>query len=445
MPTKYGSSEPNRVKHSEQHASVECVVGGTPIETNKYIQSFQLVEKAQGSYEAEFVFFDYEWDVLEEFLLRKGMGTPVDFRFGFRDRQSQWFRMLLADYTPSFSNQGVVLTVPLKDGASLANKKTRSMGYSVDRFPTISSIVEWICEQNNWPMIVEPTKPHQNPITQDNMADTHLLMHKLKDQAVNLKGIGGYVCYFEAGGAQSSNPLGILHFHTPTYPKATKQEIYKTYNFAKELDGEVLEFTPKDNTSVVCMAGGKDANYECFDPRTKRRTTERRRTKDFEGRPMIGEGSVAEPTDEPGMVNRWVTRPFDNPDELKRYAESRWAMFNNTTFTATLKLLGDPFISPLMFVRVNVIMRNGKIHDRWSGRYLVNSATHEIEAGRFTTTLELLRESAGKTDGGGELSGSIPSHAAGGGNVKLEGGKYAFARETSTVTSDEVSKGVKQA
>jgi hypothetical protein len=442
MPTKYGSSEPNRPKQSDLHATVECIIGGTPVQTNKYLQSFTTKSKLVGSHEAEFVFFDYEWDVLEEFLLRKGQNTPVEFRYGFRTRMSPWINLKLVDYIPSFSNQGVTITVPLKDVAFTANKKTRDKGYPVDAFPRISTIVQWVCEQNGWAYLIEPTKPHKNPITQSGQPDTQFLTHKLKEAAVNEKGVGGYVCYFEAGGRQDANPEGTLHFHTPTYPLATKQGIYKEYNFAKELDGEVLEFTPKDNTSVLCMAGGKNANYETFDPRTKKRNVIERKMTDFKGRPMIGEGYVTEPTDIPDAPNRWITRPFENPEDLKRYAEARWSAFNIGTFGATLKLLGDPFITPLMYVRVNVIMRNGKKHDRWSGRYLVQEVEHEISPGSFTTTCTLLRESAGKIENAAKSD--QPTRAGGGGSVKLQGGKYAFARDTNPDSVSKVEKPVTQ-
>lgn len=436
MPTKFGSAEPNRPKQSDLHATVECIVGGTPIETNRYLQSFSLTQKVHGSYECSFVFYDQQWDVLEDLLLRKGMGTPVDFRFGFRSKMSPWIRMVLNDYTPSFSNQGVTLTVPLTDAAQLANKKTRTKGYDVDEFPRISDIVRWICVENRWPFIIEPTSPHQNPITQDHKPDTHFIMHKLREQAVNETGIGGYQCYFEAGGKNSPEPTGRLHFHTVNFIMQTKGEVYKTYNFAKELDGDVIEFTPQDNTAVICMAGGKNADYECFDPRTKNRVKVERKLYDFKGRPIVGGGVVTEPTDDPGIVNRWVTRPFENPDELRRYAEARWAAFNQVTFSATLKVLGDPWLEPNTYVRVNVIKSDGQVHSRWSGRYLIKSVEHNIEAGSFTSTCELQRESAGELDNG--------TTTQTGGDVKLIGGKPVQTRDQTTDEQERANNTVRR-
>jgi len=94
-----------------------------------------------------------------------------------------------------------------------------------------------------------------------------------------------------------------LHFHTPTYVLQTNNAVYKTYNFAKDLDGEVIEFTPEDRSVTLAKLGAIDANYECYDPRTGELVTISKRGDNLGRRPVIGLGKQV-------LTSRMHARPI---------------------------------------------------------------------------------------------------------------------------------------
>lgn len=366
---------------------MKIFIGGIQIDVNEYVQELEVEFPTERSAWGRVVFFDKSWSTMEDFLLRQGHSTPVILQFGFNGAFSDPLEFKLGRYTPSFTHAGVILDVELMDGATVANLLARSKGYPLSKYPRISDIILEICTRNRWKAVVEPTKKLVKPmLAQSNIPDNQYAALVLQEQAVNNEGNGGYKCYME--------PPDIFHFHTPAYVLQTKNAVYRTYNYAKELDGEVIEFTPEDHAVELAQLGARDAVYECLDPRTGERSSIRRTSKGTGKAKLVGPGEI-DPIVHGDGINRFLRRPFENPEELKRYAEQRWAMFNQLQFTATLKLLGDPFIKPMRYVVVNVIKEDGNVHERWSGKYLIKKITHNLAPGSFTTTCELQRETVG--------------------------------------------------
>lgn len=78
--------------------------------------------------------------------------------------------------------------------------------------------------------------------------------------------------------------------------------------------------------------------------------------------------------------------------EVERLAADLWLRQSKLSFEAELVILGDPGIRPFTNISVICIMPSGLPHLS-SGVYLVTGVAHQIEGGRFTTTLTLLRNS----------------------------------------------------
>lgn len=384
----------NRPPQSNLFPTVEILINGVPIDVSSYFQELTFTEHTVGSGEGQLQLFDRDWDVLEAFLYDAGANAPVDFRFGFEGRVPDfWFRLLVGIYTPTFrTNQGTILDIELFDSGALLNASvSEDKGYPLDQYPRISDIVAEIAERNGWVPVIEKTKPHTRPFTQDGIPDTQFMLHELLEKARNEQGAGGYHCFIYRNKE--------LHFHTATYQNRQEANVYAVYNVGRDWDGEVLEFSPDDQQVAAAAMGGRDTNFEIMDPKKRRFTVVRKRAGQSE-QAIVGGGKV-DPfryfgnRNKNNVINRWITRPFENPDELETYASHRTAKFQQGQFGATLNIMGDPYIRPLQFVTVNVIKSDGQPHARWSGNFFINEITHNITAGRFTTSLDLTRESMG--------------------------------------------------
>ena len=379
----------NRGQHSDLHATLELAIAGVRIDVNKYVQQFTFKDVSQAAGEGTVVMFDEEWDVLETFLSRVGNVAPIQFRFGFEDHFSQDLEMKMLNYVPTFTQAGVVITLNMLNKSIAANLRAITQAYAPVEglYPRISDIVEEIAKRNKWEYLIEPTKVRSGEaIIQNNVPDTHFMTQELQKLAVNEKGQSGYRVFLDRN--------NVLHFHTPDFVAHNKREVYRTYNFARDIDGEVLEFAPEDKTVMMATVGGYDANFECADQRKKRPVVIEGRAKDKAKDNIIGGGKIW-PVHDGKEFNRWITRPFKSPEELEAYAKYRQTWFAQMTFDATLRILGDPHIRPMDYVVVNVLKKNGEPHKRWSGKYRVNELEHEITSGSFTTTCSLTRQTGG--------------------------------------------------
>jgi hypothetical protein len=220
------------------------------------------------------------------------------------------------------------------------------------------------------------------------MPDLQFIKETLLELSFNLEGNGGFQTYLLRNRE--------LHFHRPQYnndPVGGVREAYRVYTFGRDLEGDVISFAPETNSVAISWLAGEDARFEFVDPRSKRRVSEEehRTTSQSE---VIGPGEYS-PVYPDARITKVINMPFKSKEEFEAYLRWRWATFNIASFSATLTVVGDPFVRPLDIVVVNVVKSDGTIHDRWSGRYLVKGIQHLISAGSFESELRLVRDTSG--------------------------------------------------
>ena len=88
-------------------------------------------------------------------------------------------------------------------------------------------------------------------------------------------------------------------------------------------------------------------------------------------------------------VNYFSGSSYTN-QELERMAANLWLKQTRLAVNGTLSILGDPNIKPMTNISIICIMPSGLPHVT-SGVYLVQTVTHKISGGLFTTELSVLR------------------------------------------------------
>ncbi len=401
----------HRPRQSDLQAVVEGFqVGGESVDLTKHLQGLELERTSHASSKGTLTLYDEEWDALEDLFMERGLHAPVTFRYGWLGNLSPIQHLSLGSYSPAFDHHGVTLTIDLVDSGSAVNLKNRSSSWP----PTtrISDIVLEIAHRNNWGTVVEETKQYPEPITQNNIPDTQFLIRTLHEMAVNNQaGEAGYVCYLEAAiGAQKKD---TLHFHTPGFGQATKGEVARVFNFARDFDGEMLSFEPEDLQLMGASLGSRINKAEQMD--TRKGAVSKIDTRD-EGGLANADGSAqgdgaATKLNGPGkqssihdeeVPHRYTSRAFRTPQEQENYVKHRQMYFANLQFQAAATILGDHSLYPMQIIEINVIKSSGELHKRWSGRYTVRKVVHTIEGGSFMTNLDLMR----RTDGVGTVTAS---------------------------------------
>ena len=398
-------------------AMVELTIGGAALDVTAHLQEFAYEEPGMGASKGQVVLFDYDWDFVDRLLQKVGSQQKVQFRFGFRGHMSTVCTLLLVSYQPAFTPQGATITIDLLDASSVkANMDVQTKAWPSKTYPRISDIVQAIAVRNGWQCVIEPTANHERDFRQSKTTDVQFIKQQLLKQAKNPKGASGYFCNMRG---TSQNSATVLHFHTPTYRLDGKSlDVYRTYSFARDLEGTVLSFTPIDQTLALTAMGGGKTQFESYNQKKKKRVVVKTDPATDPTTQLIGPGSIPKSKAE---LERYISLPLTTEAELKNYAAFRKTYLNVFRAAASMQIIGDPYIHPMDIIRVNIVMRSGLPHPAFSGRWLVKSVSHKITAGSYLTDLELIRDSVG----------------AAADNVKAQGKKVVTKDTPSTLVHED--------
>lgn len=148
-------------------------------------------------------------------LLRQALASPspiLRYRFGVRAAQSikwmPWQPYLIRAHTLSPSGvgsaSGYLLVVQTANEEFALDRQSKTAAHR----GKISAIVRSIAERNQIRAVVVEDTSTEGVYYQTFQGDGEFIRNRLLSRAVNAKGVGGYLFFFQDG---------VLHFHTPSY------------------------------------------------------------------------------------------------------------------------------------------------------------------------------------------------------------------------------------
>jgi hypothetical protein len=425
---------------TDRQVQVDLDIGGQKIETFRYLESFSFDFGSQASWDGKIILFDQDWDYIEALAIQAkaaaGTGAgEVRFRFGWMEESmSEWYLSSLLGYTPTFSQDGATLELNLcKPSIVTSNLENRTASWPANTAP--SFIVEFLAPQirpeyaNAAQRIIEPSKPHPYSVHMNNSKPCNWIQEIFCgfNPLVPVESIKGQAGYKFVEGVHDSTGKPVLRFHTDGYQGAAI--VSREYVFARGQLGQVLNFSVSDLTTFTLAAGaGRDKNIVTDTLQKKQRESGvsddgKAGTQQRDPPKIMNVGGDTGEDQKQYRDNRFtkvVTSAYPDAETSRRHAASAFDFLRNSAYTATLEVLGDPFIRYNDFIKMHVLIPDrakGKGYYRshyTSGIYRVEKVSHSISMGSFTTTLDLRKAETempkvqGKSPSGQDLPSNIP-------------------------------------
>lgn len=359
-----------------------------------FLQSINIELVDSASWKGSIVLFDQQGQTLEDLIIAAQPERRILFRWGWDDGRGGIERYPLYEGhitipKPEFTHEGVSLTLELVSHSvldALLDKQSRSFPEGVF---TISEIFELLAEKRGWKTedrdgnnTVELTKGIiEKPLSQINESDIRFIKTKLVPEAVNQKGRGDYRFFFD--------PDGVVHFHTPDF---IRRELAATYRVFRDSGGEVVRFSPKDDTFYMALRGAHDADYTSIDSlagvQTARRTSG---TDGIEGASQAVNDDAALLTNLRGETKAKIQVIARTERELLRKMTARFDRLRDFAYTAELEVRGTHQIQTLDRINVEWLRQDGQLH-YLSGKFQVHGVQHVVDPGGWRTTFQLQRK-----------------------------------------------------
>lgn len=351
----------------------------------KHIISATITRTAKTFNNANVVLYDDEAIYVENLLTRDRVKEDIYLQYGFSFfRESPIMKMSLVDYTIEFTAGRARLTMDLVTIAMSSLGIPRRRTY-VEKTP--SEIVREIARIEGWDIgYIEDTIPVYEDgkiksYRQENISSIKFIKDILIKESVS------------ATTKASNYNLFFIDKNGRTYV------YYCTNQFGKKPSARYeYEIYSKDNNEVIsfsCSPEGKARAYALGDI-----------IKGYGYDPLVREHYIIE-YDYRTNTSKVVTGPKINnyesekgydlgikPIEVaKKEIAKKWYEVSDTSYEATLEILGNPILMPQETISIIVYDKNGRPHHT-SGIYLITEIEDTIEGGNFTSTCSLIRNAS---------------------------------------------------
>lgn len=353
-------------------------------------------------------FFDRKYFPIHQLFLSKEV-NKWQWRWGYVDGiKSEWYKGTVYSVTPTYQDGGVMLDIEMQSSALVGGHDQPKRHDYGDK--TIAEIVREICKRNNWKLEMKeeeepvPVKSNDSmdrteetnirmPQT-DNMTDMQYLK-LLLPYCKTKDGKGGYECWYDA--VQNK-----LHFHPPRANQEPVRIFYINYGEGVR-NTEVRSYTPNILTKWIEKLGGDKLNTVTMDVLTKRIT---KTMIDYWNTPeKENYGAVSPALDKQEKDRRRILSVFHDPLVVETHLRHDFYTWQRQVVGGSLNVQGDHRLVPGEVVEIYFFtdaIRDEADHEGKefsnrllyiSGRFLIKSASHDIEGGDYSTTLELMSNS----------------------------------------------------
>lgn len=408
------------------HPYIQLQVGappsGTPITTipPEYIISGTYKSAAFGLDTFDFEVVDPTYQRLEDLLILSDTSNlPLYARFGYLDDldqiSSKWMQLRLLNYVPRLSERGTEITastmVDLNEQTVILQNKTYE--------GKISRVVEQIAEDLEVDVELEETDDDDNEFLEvdavgntgpkkwstRNMDLYKFIKSELQPKARAISGASNYITYFTGTNDATRRP--VLHFHSLNYPYCTERtKGQREFTYLLGRQGEVIEFAPEYNSSLLGKVGSGGLVMRYYDPRTGQYVSRNNNIVTNNDETGVGESQTNAPvvTTDPidDTLSAGIAAVRENTvKEATDRARQMWSTLYAASFKASMTLVGLPELSDLeanevINMRVLIPGSDGAdpFRTHWSsGRWLCTEAIHNVGT-QYTISCQLQRDSS---------------------------------------------------
>lgn len=343
-----------------------------------------------------------------EGVLSKGF-DKVTFSYGWSNtgNDNRWispeYGGMILDYKLTLDAGGATLDINGITNIVKSHVSTKPVAYGSEEKPLkIHEIVEDIAKFEGWEIgYIEPTSPvleskeSEKFFTRDNISPIKFIKNELLQKAKSAKsGKSGYVLWFEDG-----NDVPKISFSPIEYTEPESEYIYKI----NAENSNTISFSADFNGTLYMLSGNGKVKAEFIEEITNEMAKVEGTEEDDEGQ-ITAEEKKSDTSSSEQIPNISSGGVDEMQDLVKFYRDKT----NSESYGASLEILGDPKLKVFQTITVIVITRYGRVHHT-SGLYMIREIRESIDIGKFTTSLELTRDTSreGELDAIGIKIGSV--------------------------------------
>lgn len=375
------------------------------------ILEFRYRYSVEGAQVALITLFMKAWTDVVQTMASCAEDAVIEFRFGYTNIPGGIagpFFGYVVSAMPVFKQNGYELRLEVHDRAmskqSMDGAKKKTWRAKSGK---VSDIVKVIADQNGWASCIEetmPNDPEKNPYMQNNVPDFTFIKTVLKDNArsniprtwITSDGGKGYTPYDVY--LQYSPKLGkeVLHFH-PGLPQEGSEPAQPVRNYvwggvidwaAHEI-GTVIDFQPEFNNTAFTQLGGSTMKGVSIDIYKKAVHVGMATGSDYSDSILPGARATMMSNMSTERRTRSISLAHREPDILKSEIARRHFALRDEAYTASLTVVGDPYVHAGMMINV-FVMRPTEGVMMFYDWYVVE-AVHSIYGGDYRTQMTLKR------------------------------------------------------
>ena len=341
--------------------------------------------------------------LIEDALLKtKNKTALLEMQYGYvNGKTSPVYHFTVSGYTPQF-NQNGSLTITIEGVPSSTLKATQATKDKIRPFIGMSpnEIVKQLCEENNWVLVenvpvewtVSTEDTEANAIKQEvGMSDLEFIEKKLCDKKYKTSssvtgaddGEGDYQFILDS----SKEPAEAYYGPKNRIDKIEREEQKVSSDIASKNTSKITYNIGRDNERVISFS----AEYgKFFFGLIGRDSVRAQISKPYSGERITYEKEVASVNTDMDTPALYLGGSTYSNEDLKAMAKTVFDKMKNAAFQATLEIVGDPSFSVGKYIHLLVLTPQSKIHHT-SGMYFVQSVEDTVEAGAYSTRLELIK------------------------------------------------------
>lgn len=293
--------------------------------------------------------------------------NSISFQYGHaQGARSEWYQGMLANYNPQFLGN-MNATFSLTGICSSEAEKVISKTYDSAKYDNrVSNIIKAVVKEEGWkiqePFVTSDKLEKPEKFSRINMSTMTFIRNNLIPRC-----------------NKSNNPTRLMYSNTTkgTFVKLVEIDVTKNnkiptreYNFVINSGnyGSVLNFQPSYSGSAIA-AMRVSAGY--VDRETNQFML-------FKNNPGLGKLTRNNPK----------VQGATSPKAFNDIIQNQWFKENLAGYTATLDIIGDPYINPMDYINIIPLRPDGRIHHS-GGTYMVGTVTDTIDGGLYKTNLTL--------------------------------------------------------
>lgn len=413
--------------HEPYYASAEVIIGGKvicPLTVQRpnfaddeeipgidlRLLEFQYRTSVEGGSIALCRIFVKSWSDVVETMAICSMNTEVQFRYGYTNIEGGLNGPIygyVLNCSLEFVQNGYNMSIEILDKPNTQNSEKGARHVTWRALSgRVSDIAQEIAEQNGWLPCIEPTIPmdaEKNQYVQRMQTDINFISEVLAPAARSdvprpwIAGDGkGYGPYYTALKWDEKLGKNVLHFHplhnatsNPTMKSVRTYVWGGVTDSAKHQIGTVINFMPEFLPRAFQLLGG--AFFEGTSLDIYKKAVRQAAAKGSDVQDLVlpnGAGALQSKLSAPQRTRR-VSYHHRDPDLLLTAVAQRHFILRDSSFSAQLIVLGDPFMRSFVYVTVKVVRPEAGVLMFYD--WLVTETTHTIVNGEFTTSYSLLR------------------------------------------------------